>query len=83
MPRNTSITLGEHFEGFIAAQIEEGRFNSKSEVVRAAMRLLEEHEHGFQEKLAALRKTLATGEAQLEAGQGVDGDRFMQKLIDG
>ncbi len=45
MPRNTSVTLGEHFERFIAKQIKAGRFESKSEVVRAAMRLLEEHEN--------------------------------------
>ncbi len=83
MPRNTSITLGEHFEGFIAAQIEKGRFNSKSEAVRAAMRLLEEHEYGFQEKLVDLRKKLAVGEAQLDAGQGGDGDDFMKELING
>jgi antitoxin ParD1/3/4 len=58
MPRNTSVTLGEHFEGFIAQQIEEGRYESKSEVVRAAMRLLEEHE----QKVVALRQALIDGE---------------------
>lgn len=59
MPRNTSVTLGEHFEGFIAEQIKAGRFESKSEVVRAAMRLLEEHER----KVAALGQALAEGES--------------------
>ncbi len=58
MARNTSVTLGEHFEGFITKQIEEGRFESKSEVVRAAMRLLEEHE----QKVVALRQALIDGE---------------------
>ncbi len=83
MPRNTSITLGKHFESFISMQIKEGRFNSKSEVVRAAMRLLEEHEQGFQERLLVLRNKLAIGDAQLEAGQGIDGEIFMKELIDG
>ena len=83
MPRNTSITLGEHFESFVSTQIKKGRFNSKSEVVRAAMRLLEEHEHDFQEKLVTLRQKLAIGDAQLEAGQGIDGETFMKELIDG
>ncbi len=59
MPRNTSVTLGEHFEGFMSQQIKAGRFESKSEVVRAAMRLLEEHE----QKVSALRQALAEGEA--------------------
>jgi antitoxin ParD1/3/4 len=62
MSRNTSVTLGEHFEGFIAQQINAGRFESKSEVVRAAMRLLEEHE----QKVTALRQALIEGEASGE-----------------
>ena len=67
MPRNTSVTLGEHFEGFIAEQIKVGRFESKSEVVRAAMRLLEEHE----QKVATLRQALLDGE---ESGAAVPFD---------
>jgi antitoxin ParD1/3/4 len=63
MSRNTSVTLGEHFEGFIAQQINAGRFESKSEVVRAAMRLLEEHE----QKVSALRQALIEGETSGEA----------------
>jgi antitoxin ParD1/3/4 len=58
MARNTSVTLGEHFERFIAKQIKAGRFESKSEVVRAGMRLLEEHE----KKVATLRQALIEGE---------------------
>lgn len=63
MSRNTSVTLGEHFEGFIAQQINGGRFESKSEVIRAAMRLLEEHE----KKVMALNQALAEGEASGDA----------------
>ena len=45
MSKNTSMTLGKHFDSFIAHKIEEGRFASASEVVRAALRrLLEEGE---------------------------------------
>jgi antitoxin ParD1/3/4 len=62
MSRNTSVTLGEHFEGFISQQIGAGRYESKSEVVRAAMRLLEEHE----KKVMALNHALAEGEASGE-----------------
>ena len=81
MPRNTSVTLGEHFEGFIAAKINEGRFESKSEAVRAAMRLLEEHENAYEAKLIALREKLAVGKGQADRGETVDGETFMQKLI--
>ena len=45
MAKNTSITLGNHFDQFIHQLIQEGRYASASEVVRAALRLLESHEH--------------------------------------
>ena len=77
MQRNTSVTLGEHFAGFVEGKIQQGRFESTSEAVRAGLRLLEEHEA----KLDLLRNKLATGEAQLNRGEGVDGDHFMQELI--
>jgi hypothetical protein len=44
MPRNASITIGSHLETFITGQLEEGRYRSASEVVRAGLRLLEDHE---------------------------------------
>ena len=58
MPKNTSMTLGEHFDGFIANQINEGRFASASEVVRAALRMFEDNER----KIVVLRKLLEEGE---------------------
>jgi antitoxin ParD1/3/4 len=59
MPKNTSVTLGNHFDNFIGAQLSEGRYGSASEVVRAGLRLLEESEM----KLDALRAALDAGEA--------------------
>ena len=58
MAKNTSITLGEHFDGFIAGQVESGRFGSASEVIRAALRQFENTEA----KLQTLRKALDEGE---------------------
>ncbi|WJW76079.1 type II toxin-antitoxin system ParD family antitoxin [Thiohalobacter sp. IOR34] len=58
MSKNTSITLGPHFERFINKQLKTGRFSSTSEVIRAALRLLEEEET----KLSTLRKLLEEGE---------------------
>jgi antitoxin ParD1/3/4 len=58
MAKNTSISLGEHFDGFIASQIESGRYGSASEVVRAGLRILEDTES----KLNTLRRMLAEGE---------------------
>ena len=78
MQRNTSVTLGNHFSGFVENKIQQGRFESTSEAVRAGLRLLEEHET----KLDLLRNKLTIGEAQLNRGEGVDGDSFMQELIE-
>lgn len=76
MPKNTSMTLGDHFDGFIAQQIEEGRYASASEVIRAGLRMLEDNEH----KLAALRRLLEEGEQSGTAEY--DYETFMNELDD-
>ncbi|HWV14866.1 MAG TPA: type II toxin-antitoxin system ParD family antitoxin [Cellvibrio sp.] len=58
MAKNTSITLGDHFDNFISLQLESGRYGSASEVVRAGLRLLEDSES----KLQVLRQMLKQGE---------------------
>lgn len=58
MARNTSVTIGHHFESFINQQVADGRYSSASEVVRAGLRLLEEQES----KVKQLRAALIEGE---------------------
>jgi len=58
MAKNTSISLGEHFEQFINDEIKSGRYGSVSEVIRTALRLLESEER----KLSELRNSLILGE---------------------
>lgn len=76
MQKNTSVTLGEHFEDFIASQIHAGRFASASETIRAGLRLLEEHEV----KVAALRRALQDGEHSALAAYSLQG--LLQELDD-
>lgn len=76
MAKNTSISLGDHFDGFVAEQLKAGRFGSASEVIRAGLRLLEEKET----KLEALRKLVTVGAAEAETGKLVDYD--MQSILD-
>lgn len=75
MPRNTSISLGDHFAGFIDAQVQSGRYGSASDVIRAGLRLLEEHEA----KARALQEALIAGERSGEA-KPFDGEAFLEKL---
>ncbi len=72
MAQNTSISLGDHFGAFIAQQISQGRYGSASEVVRAGLRQLEEHET----QLATLRAALADGENS-RASASFDVDTFL------
>ncbi len=65
---NTSLTLGKHWETFIKNEISSGRYGSASEVVRAALRELEERKS----KLDVLRAHLAQGSAQAARGEFVE-----------
>jgi len=58
MAKNTSVTLGEHFDSFISQQLETGRYGSASEVLRAGLRALEDQEL----KMNNLRNMLVEGE---------------------
>ena len=76
MQKNTSITLGQHFDSFIADQLKSGRYSSTSEVVRAGLRLLEESEA----RLESLRRLLKEGE---ESGfEEYSYDSFIRELDD-
>lgn len=57
----TSVALSSHFESFIRAQIDSGRYNNVSEVVRAGLRLLEEQQQRQTVQLEELRAAIKTG----------------------
>jgi len=58
MSKNTSVTLGDHFEQIIQRTIESGRYSSASEVIRAGLRMVEEKE----QKVKLLREAIEAGE---------------------
>jgi antitoxin ParD1/3/4 len=58
MSKNTSVTLGKHFEQIIEKSIESGRYSSASEVIREGLRLVDERE----QKINILRNAIEAGE---------------------
>ena len=75
MARYTSVSLGDHFTGFIDGQVKSGRYGSASDVVRAGLRLLEEHEA----KVRALQDALTEGE-QSGPAKPFDGEAFLARM---
>lgn len=75
MGRNTSISLGNHFEDFVDNKVSMGRFKNASEVIRAGLRLLEEEES----KIVALKKAIETG---IESGlaRNFNANKHLEKL---
>jgi antitoxin ParD1/3/4 len=61
MGKNTSISLGSHFEEFIQKEVLSGKYSSVSEVVRSALRLLESESRKEKELIKALEKGEKSG----------------------
>jgi antitoxin ParD1/3/4 len=72
----SSYTLGPHYEAFVQSQLASGRYNNKSEVLRDALRLMEEREH----RLAALDAAITRGLADAKAGHLEDLETVCDKL---
>lgn len=72
----TSLSLGQHWETFIKNEIASGRYGTASEVIRDALRGLEERKS----KLDALRAHLAQGAGQARDGEFVE-DYSIEKVV--
>ena len=74
--RNTSVSLGSHFAEFIDRQVQQGRYGSASDVVRAGLRLLEEQEA----KVKMLQNALIEGELSGPPTQ-FDNSAFVKRML--
>jgi len=77
-----NVHLTPKLEQFVQAKVRSGRYNSVSEVVREALRLMEQKDELRTIQLQELRKRMDKGLAQAERGEGVDGEVFMQGLLE-
>ncbi|MCU1261416.1 MAG: putative addiction module antidote protein family [Bryobacterales bacterium] len=68
MPTRT-VNLTDELDRFVLEKVESGRYENASDVVRAALRILEREEQQYQAKLTALRTAIDEGDAS-----GVEGD---------
>lgn len=68
MSRTTSVTLGEPLNNFVNEMVESGRYGSTSEVIRTALRMLEEKE----QYLAQLRQAIDEGDASGYATESIE-----------
>jgi antitoxin ParD1/3/4 len=64
MGRNTSVSLGDHFETFVEERISKGRFKNASEVIRAGLRLLEDEENSMLNLRNAIHEGIESGHAK-------------------
>ena len=77
-----NVHLTPELEQLVQTKVQSGRYNSASEVVREALRLMEQKDELRTIQLQELRKRLDKGLAQAERGEGADGEVFMQGLLE-
>ena len=77
-----NISLTPELDTFLQSRVRSGRYQTTSEVVREALRLLERQEEERKAGLRQLRTKLARGAAQAERGELVDGDEVFAELRD-
>ncbi len=81
-----NINLTDHYDGFVAEQLETGRYQNASEVVRAALSLMQQKNAEDEAKLEALRREVMIGVDEYERGEYIelhtkeDRDRFFADL---
>jgi antitoxin ParD1/3/4 len=73
----SSYAIGDHFEQFIKSQIESGRYSNASEIVRDALRLLEEREQLHQLQFEQLKQQIQQG---IDSGPGIPAEDVFERL---
>jgi antitoxin ParD1/3/4 len=75
-----NVSLTPEIERWVAEKVESGRYTSASEVIREALRLLEEQELLEQKHLSEIRVKIDRGLQQLDEGKGIRPEEARQRL---
>ena len=75
-----NVSLTPELERFVQTRVESGRYNSASEVVREALRLLEDHEQARATQLAEFNRELGRRLASLDRGERVDPAKVRSRI---
>jgi len=75
-----NISITPELDAFLQSRVDSGRYQTTSEVVREALRLLERQEQERDQAFLQLKTKLETGAAQAERGDLLDGDQVFEEL---
>ena len=78
-----NVSLTPELERYISQLVEEGRYRSASEVVRSAVRTLQDQEEERRLRLKALRESIGTGVDQLDRGDRFSADEVFDRILEG
>lgn len=77
-----NVSLTPELEQFVHSKVKSGRYLSASEVVREALRLLEERDRIYQSRLIDLQREISVGVAEADRGELLDGEEVMRELYE-
>jgi antitoxin ParD1/3/4 len=75
-----NVSLTPQLEKFVQTKVKSGRYHSASEVVREALRLLEDQGQARKQRVADFGAAMDERLASLDRGEGVDGEEFFKNL---
>ncbi|MEH2436257.1 MAG: type II toxin-antitoxin system ParD family antitoxin [Nostoc sp.] len=75
-----NISLTPELEQLVKDKVSSGKYNSVSEVMGEALRLLEERDRFRDQRLAELKAKIQVGIEELERGEGIDGEEVFAEI---
>jgi antitoxin ParD1/3/4 len=75
-----NVSLTPDLSRFVESRLRSGKYQSASELVREALRLLEGRDQALTASVEEMKQEIEVGLAQLRRGEGVDGEEFFRRL---